>query len=69
MPDAATWSSRLEAEQGARSPCEDMAPDLQGPYWLAQRFAEQVERLRALLAASETNWNIERGASDAPGRQ
>ncbi|WP_225031973.1 FUSC family protein [Paraburkholderia sp. XV] len=69
MPDAATWSSRPEAEQGARSPCEDMAPDLQGPYWLAQRFAEQVDRLRALLAASETNWNIERGASDAPGRQ
>jgi hypothetical protein len=42
---------------------------LQGPYWLAQRFAEQVERLRALLAASEPNWNIERGASDAPARQ
>ena len=69
VPDAATWSSMPEAEQGAQTPCEEMAPDLQGPYWLAQRFAEQVERLRALLAASEPNWNIERGASDAPARQ
>ncbi|AXE99062.1 FUSC family protein [Paraburkholderia hospita] len=69
MPDAATLSSTPEAKQGAQTPCEEMAPDLQGPYWLAQRFAEQVERLRALLAASEPNWNIERGASDAPARQ
>jgi hypothetical protein len=69
MPDAATLSSMPEAKQGGQTPCEEMAPDLQGPYWLAHRFAEQVERLRALLAASEPNWNIERGASDAPARQ
>jgi uncharacterized membrane protein YccC len=34
--------------------------DLQGPYWLGQRLAEQVDRLRALLLATEPNWNIER---------
>jgi uncharacterized membrane protein YccC len=44
--------------------CSDAAlelpPDLQGPYWLGQRFAEQVDRLRALLLETEPNWNIER---------
>ncbi|WP_188130860.1 FUSC family protein [Paraburkholderia panacisoli] len=44
--------------------CGDAAPglppDLQGPYWLGQRLAEQVERLRALLLETESNWNIER---------
>jgi hypothetical protein len=39
--------------------------DLQGPYWLGQRLAEQVERLRALLLETESNWNIERHASVA----
>jgi uncharacterized membrane protein YccC len=37
-----------------------LPPDLQGPYWLGQRLAEQVERLRALLLETEPNWNIER---------
>ncbi len=37
-----------------------LSPDLQGPYWLGQRLAEQVDRLRALLLATEPNWNIER---------
>jgi uncharacterized membrane protein YccC len=37
-----------------------LPPDLQGPYWLGQRLAEQVERLRALLLDTEPNWNIER---------
>ncbi|WP_240766864.1 FUSC family protein [Paraburkholderia flava] len=40
----------------------DLPPDLQGPYWLGLRLAEQVERLRELLAQTETNWNIERHA-------
>jgi uncharacterized membrane protein YccC len=39
-----------------------LPPDLQGPYWLGQRLAEQVERLRALLLETESNWNIERHA-------
>jgi uncharacterized membrane protein YccC len=38
----------------------ELPPDLQGPYWLGQRLAEQVERLRALLLETEPNWNIER---------
>ena len=38
----------------------DLPPDLQGPYWLGQRLAEQVDRLRALLLETEPNWNIER---------
>ncbi|WP_425018604.1 FUSC family protein [Paraburkholderia caballeronis] len=40
-----------------------LAPELQGPYWLALRFEEQVAELRALLLAIEPNWNIERGAA------
>lgn len=63
MPDATT--SNGDAEQGALTPCRDMMLDLQGPYWLAQRFAEQVERMRVLLKASEPNWNIEGGVRDA----
>ncbi|RDK00558.1 FUSC family protein [Paraburkholderia lacunae] len=39
-----------------------LPPDLQGPYWLGQRLAEQVDRLRALLLETEPNWNIERHA-------
>jgi uncharacterized membrane protein YccC len=39
-----------------------LPPDLQGPYWLGQRLAEQVEQLRALLLETEPNWNIERHA-------
>ncbi|ALE54077.1 FUSC family protein [Paraburkholderia graminis] len=37
-----------------------LPPDLQGPYWLGQRLAEQIERLRAALLETEPNWNIER---------
>jgi uncharacterized membrane protein YccC len=37
-----------------------LPPDLQGPYWLGQRLAEQVDRLRAALLETEPNWNIER---------
>ncbi|TDN66885.1 fusaric acid resistance family protein [Paraburkholderia sp. BL10I2N1] len=33
--------------------------DLQGPYWLGLRIAEQVDRLRALLLETESQWNIE----------
>jgi uncharacterized membrane protein YccC len=38
----------------------ELPRDLQGPYWLGQRLAEQVDRLRALLLDTEPNWNIER---------
>jgi uncharacterized membrane protein YccC len=34
--------------------------EFQGPYWLGQRLAEQVDRLRELLLETEPNWNIER---------
>ncbi|MGF6664762.1 putative membrane protein YccC [Paraburkholderia atlantica] len=37
-----------------------LPPDWQGPYWLGQRLAEQVDRLRALLLETEPNWKIER---------
>ena len=57
-----------EADSADAIEQKEMAPELQGPYWLAQRFAEQVERLRALLAATEPNWNIEGGARDAATR-
>ncbi len=55
-----TASTPVQAATGeAGSDCDEIAPALQGPVWLAQRFAEQVERMRALLAATERNWNIE----------
>ncbi|MEA3087455.1 MAG: hypothetical protein QOC89_5152 [Paraburkholderia sp.] len=38
----------------------ELPRDLQGPYWLGQRLAEQVDRLRVLLLETEPNWNIER---------
>ena len=41
---------------------------LSGPQWLAQRFAEQVDRLRVLLAETEPQWNIERRAAPAMPR-
>ncbi|WJF91673.1 FUSC family protein [Paraburkholderia bonniea] len=36
-----------------------LAPELQGPFWLGQRLAEQVERLRSLLAETAPGWHIE----------
>ncbi|WP_178392119.1 FUSC family protein [Burkholderia sp. SRS-W-2-2016] len=36
-----------------------LPPEWQGPYWLGQRLAEQVDRLRALLLETEPNWDIE----------
>jgi uncharacterized membrane protein YccC len=39
-----------------------VAPELQGPYWLNERLAEQVERLRTLIVETEPGWNIERHA-------
>ncbi len=36
-----------------------LAPDMQGPYWLAQRLAEQVDQLRLRLIDIERKWNIE----------
>jgi uncharacterized membrane protein YccC len=36
--------------------------ELQGPYWLGQRLAEQVDRLREQLLETESNWNIERNS-------
>jgi uncharacterized membrane protein YccC len=49
-------AARLErTEDVARG----LAPELQGPYWLAQRLAEQVDRLRLRLIDIERQWNLE----------
>ncbi|MGV2289522.1 FUSC family protein [Trinickia sp. YCB016] len=51
------------AWEPGESPCvapAGLRADLQGPYWLSQRFAEQVEQLRVLLLELEPHWNIER---------
>ncbi|MBN3757830.1 FUSC family protein [Paraburkholderia sp. Tr-20389] len=61
MPEAAASSVSLACQPTA-TPDKETAPDLQGPLWLSQRFAEQVERMRAMLAATEANWNIEGAA-------
>ena len=61
MPDAASFVAPTTPT--CATPEIEKAPDLQGPLWLAQRFAEQVERMRALLASAEANWNIEGSGS------
>ncbi|HLX00854.1 MAG TPA: FUSC family protein, partial [Trinickia sp.] len=53
------------AWEPGQSPCvapADLRAELQGPYWLSQRFAEQVEQMRVLLLELEPHWNIERQA-------
>jgi hypothetical protein len=42
------------------------APQAGGREWLAERFAEQVDQLSALLAETEAHWNIERRPEPAP---
>ena len=37
-----------------------LSTEFQGPYWLGQRLAEQVDGLRERLLETEPNWNIER---------
>lgn len=46
--------------EGDAAQAVKLPADLQGPYWLGQRLAEQVDGLRGLLLATEPNWNIER---------
>ncbi|WP_434718387.1 FUSC family protein [Paraburkholderia sp. A1BS-2L] len=59
-------SSPLDAAPGAMPAVvppqqqPDTASQMQGPYWLEQRFEEQVGQLRALLLETEPRWNIER---------
>jgi uncharacterized membrane protein YccC len=52
--------------QAHRTAVPELPPGLQGPYWLGQRLAEQVDRLRALLLETEPNWNIERHSRALP---
>ena len=52
---------RVPVQSGTESeaPAGPVA-ETQGQQWLGQRFAEQVERMCALLAETEPAWNIER---------
>ncbi|HEV3430499.1 MAG TPA: FUSC family protein, partial [Paraburkholderia sp.] len=50
----------LESDEETPASAAPLAPELQGPYWLEQRFEEQVGQLRALLLETEPRWNIER---------
>nr|WP_322043090.1 FUSC family protein [Paraburkholderia sp. J67] len=68
-PEAAARALRSSPlDAGAARGCEPLAqpaavplaPEMQGPYWLEQRFEEQVGQLRALLLEIEPRWNIER---------
>ncbi|WP_454824874.1 FUSC family protein [Paraburkholderia xenovorans] len=52
---AASPLAQRHADAALKLPAE-----FQGPYWLGQRLAEQVDRLRELLLETEPNWNIER---------
>jgi uncharacterized membrane protein YccC len=53
---SAAAAARLEQTANVAA---GLAPELQGPYWLAQRLAEQVDRLRLRLIEIERQWNIE----------
>jgi hypothetical protein len=64
-PEAAARALRSSPLDTVSSTPEDsasapLAPEMQGPYWLEQRFEEQVGQLRALLLETEPRWNIER---------
>ncbi|WP_408734535.1 FUSC family protein [Paraburkholderia bannensis] len=64
-PEAAARALRSSPLDKAASTPEEsvaapLAPEMQGPYWLEQRFEEQVGQLRALLLETEPRWNIER---------
>jgi uncharacterized membrane protein YccC len=52
-----TWPPRAAA--AAAAVAADTQP-LSGAQWLARRFAEQLDRLRELLAETEPHWNIKR---------
>jgi len=69
-PNAACDTAADHGDDVADRPPEPapgpLAPELQGPWWLALRFEEQVEELRALLLAIEPKWNIERSQSPRP---
>ena len=57
---AATGSPAAAARlERTASMAADLAPELQGPYWLAMRLAEQVDRLRLRLIEIERQWNLE----------
>jgi uncharacterized membrane protein YccC len=57
---AATGSPAAAARlERAVSAAAELAPELQGPYWLAQRLVEQVDRLRVRLIEIERQWNLE----------
>lgn len=62
-----TWSAADALRPRPLAPTAGpLAPDLQGPWWLALRFEDQVDELRALLLAIEPKWNIERSARHWP---
>ncbi|SAL12445.1 membrane protein [Caballeronia sordidicola] len=57
---AATGSPAAAARlERTASVAAEIAPELQGPYWLAKRLAEQVDRLRLRLIEIERQWNLE----------
>jgi uncharacterized membrane protein YccC len=49
-------AARLRRAAGAAA---TLAPELQGPYWLAQRLTELVDQLRLRLIDIERQWNLE----------
>lgn len=63
-PESSAMAGGEDANAAVLPPARsELAPQLQGPYWLSLRVEEQVERLRALLLETEPRWNIERAAS------
>jgi len=63
---AMTAAAAVAVERPPEPAAGPLAPELQGPSWLALRFEEQVDELRALLLAIEPNWNIERSHTHWP---
>jgi uncharacterized membrane protein YccC len=49
-------TARLARTAGAAAA---LAPELLGPYWLAERLAEQVDQMRLRLIEIERKWNLE----------
>jgi uncharacterized membrane protein YccC len=68
-PRAGTTTMQSAADvlrEPAGQPAGPLTPEREGRWWLAQRFGEQVDELRALLLAIEPKWNIERSHGHWP---
>jgi hypothetical protein len=67
--DEESSSARSNVQSDAEATTPAASRQIGGPEWLSHHFAGQVQRLCALLAQTEPQWNIERRVSAATRRE